>query len=93
MAAELKEKSRTLGRDIDSLAARLDERSRELKSKTITAAHELATELARRAEALKEAAATKADVAHETMVELRGLLNQAASYLEVLRRADAGSAA
>jgi len=93
MAAELKEKSRTLGRDIDSLAARLDERSRELKAKTITAAHELATELARRAEALKEAAATKADVAHETMVELRGLLNQAASYLEVLRRADAGSAA
>jgi len=93
MAAELKEKSRTLGRDIDSLAARLDVRTRELKAKTIAAAHELATELARRAEALKEAAATKAEVAQETMVELRGLLNQAASYLEVLRRADAGSAA
>ena len=59
----------------------------------MTAAHALAPELARRAAALKEAAATKADVAHETMVELRGLLNQAASYLEVLRRADAGSAA
>ena len=93
MAAELKEKSRTLGRDIDSLAARLDVRTRELKAKTIAAAHELAQELARRAEALKEAAATKADVAQETMVELRGLLNQAASHLETLRRADAGSAA
>jgi hypothetical protein len=32
-------------------------------------------------------------VAHETMVELRGLLNQAASHLEALRRAGAGSAA
>jgi stearoyl-CoA desaturase (delta-9 desaturase) len=93
MAAELKEKSRTLGRDIDSLAARLDERSRELKAKTIAAAHELATELARRAEALKESAATKAEVAQETMAELRGLLDQAASYLEALRRASAGSAA
>jgi stearoyl-CoA desaturase (delta-9 desaturase) len=93
MAAELKEQSRTLGRDIDSLAARLDLRSRELKAKTITAAHELAKELALRAEALKEAAATKADVAQETMVELRGLLNQAASHLETLRRAGAGSAA
>ena len=93
MAAELKEKSRTLGRDIDSLAARLDARSRELKAKSITAAHELAKELALRAEALKEAATTKAEVAHETMVELRGLLNQAASHLETLRRADAGSAA
>jgi hypothetical protein len=29
----------------------------------------------------------------ETMVELRGLLNQAASHLETLRRAGAGSAA
>jgi stearoyl-CoA desaturase (delta-9 desaturase) len=93
MAAELKEKSRTLGRDIDSLAARLDARSRELKAKTIAAAHELAKELAMRAEALKEAATTKAEVAQETMVELRGLLNQAASHLEALRRADAGSAA
>jgi stearoyl-CoA desaturase (delta-9 desaturase) len=93
MAAELKEQSRTLGRDIDSLAARLDLRSRELKAKTITAAHELAKELALRAEALKEAATTKADVAQETMVELRGLLNQAASHLETLRRAGAGSAA
>ncbi|MFZ9399900.1 MAG: hypothetical protein ACO29H_04150, partial [Opitutales bacterium] len=93
MAAELKEKSRTLGRDIDSLAARLDLRTRELKAKTISAAHELAKELALRAEALKEAAATKAEVAQETMVELRGLLNQAASHLETLRRAGAGSAA
>ena len=93
MAAELKEQSRTLGRDIDSLAARLDLRTRELKAKTITAAHELAKELALRAEALKEAAATKAEVAQETMVELRGLLNQAASHLETLRRAGAGSAA
>jgi stearoyl-CoA desaturase (delta-9 desaturase) len=93
MAAELKEQSRTLGRDIDSLAARLDLRTRELKAKTITAAHELAKELALRAEALKEAAASKADVAQETMVELRGLLNQAASHLETLRRAGAGSAA
>ena len=50
-------------------------------------------EVAARAEALKEAAVNKADVAHETMVELRGLLNQAAGYLEALRRADAGSAA
>jgi len=32
-------------------------------------------------------------VAQETMIELRGLLNQAASHLESLRRADAGSAA
>ena len=93
MAAELKEQSRTLGRDIDSLAARLDLRTRELKAKTITAAHELAKELALRAEVLKEAAATKAEVAQETMVELRGLLNQAASHLEALRRAGAGSAA
>lgn len=93
MAAELKEKSRTLGRDIDSLAARLDARSRELKAKTIAAAHELAKELALRAEALKEAATTKSEVAKETMVELRGLLNQAASHLETLRRAGAGSAA
>ena len=38
-------------------------------------------------------AATKAEVAQETMVELRGLLNQAASHLETLRRAGAGSAA
>ena len=65
----------------------------ELKAKTISAAHELAKELALRAEALKEAAATKAEVAQETMVELRGLLNQAASHLETLRRAGAGSAA
>jgi stearoyl-CoA desaturase (delta-9 desaturase) len=93
MAAELKEKSRSLGRDIDSLAARLDERTRELKAKTIAAAHELSKELALRAEALKAAAATKTDVAQETMIELRGLLNQAASHLESLRRADAGSAA
>jgi hypothetical protein len=93
MAAELKEKSRTLGRDIDSLAARLDERTRELKAKPIAAAHELAKELALRAEALKEAATTKTEVAKETMVELRGLLNQAASHLETLRRAGAGSAA
>jgi len=93
MAAELKEKSLTLGKDIDSLAARLDVRTRELKAKTIAAAHELAKELAVRAEALKEAAATKAEVAHETMVELRGLLNQAALHLETLRRADAGAAA
>jgi len=93
MAAELKEQSRTLGRDIDSLADRLDLRTRELKAKTISAAHELAKELALRAEALKEAAATKAEVAQETMVELRGLLNQAASHLETLRRAGAGSAA
>ncbi|MCX6888189.1 MAG: fatty acid desaturase [Verrucomicrobia bacterium] len=93
MAAELKEKSRTLGRDIDSLAARLDVRTRELKAKPIAAAHELAKELAVRAESLKEAAATKAEVAHETMVELRGLLNQAALHLETLRRAGAGSAA
>ena len=93
MAAELKEKSRTLGRDIDSLAARLDERTRELKAKSIAAAHELAKELALRAEALKEAATTKSEVAKETMVELRGLLNQAASHLETLRRAGAGSAA
>ena len=93
MAAELKEQSRTLGRDIDSLAARLDLRTRELKAKTIASAHELAKELALRAEALKEAAASKADVAQETMVELRGLLNQAASHLETLRRAGAGSAA
>ena len=50
-------------------------------------------ELALRAEVLKEAAATKAEVAQETMVELRGLLNQAASHLEALRRAGAGSAA
>ena len=93
MAAELKEKSLTLGKDIDSLSARLDARTRELKAKTITAAHELAKELGARAEALKEAATNKAEVAHETMVELRGLLNQAAAYLETLRRADAGSAA
>jgi stearoyl-CoA desaturase (delta-9 desaturase) len=93
MAAELKEQSRTLGRDIDSLAARLDVRTRELKAKTITAAHELAAELGRRAEVLKEAATTKAEVAQETMVEMRGLLNQAASHLEALRRAGAGSAA
>jgi stearoyl-CoA desaturase (delta-9 desaturase) len=93
MAAELKEQSRTLGRDIDSLAARLDVRTRELKAKTIASAHELAAELGRRAEALKEAAATKAEVAQETMVEMRGLLNQAASHLEALRRAGAGSAA
>lgn len=93
MAAELKEKSLTLGRDIDSLAARLDARTRELKAKTIAAAHELAKELATRAESLKEAAATKAEVGHETLSELRGLLNQAANYLETLRRADAGSAA
>ncbi|MCX6920108.1 MAG: fatty acid desaturase [Verrucomicrobia bacterium] len=93
MAAELKEKSLTLGRDIDSLAARLDARTRELKAKTIASAHELAKELGARAESLKEAAATKAEVGHETLSELRGLLNQAASYLETLRRADAGSAA
>jgi hypothetical protein len=64
-----------------------------LKAKTIAAAHELALELSRRAEALKESAATKAEVAQETMAELRGLLDQAASYLEALRRASAGSAA
>jgi stearoyl-CoA desaturase (delta-9 desaturase) len=93
MAAELKEKSLTLGKDIDSLANRLDARTRELKAKTIAAAHELAKELAVRAEALKEAATNKAEVAHETMVELRALLNQAAGHLETLRRADAGSAA
>lgn len=93
MAAELKERSLTLGRDIDNLAARLDARTRELKSRTIAAAHELARELGTRAEALKEAAATKAEVGRETMSELRGLLNQAASHLEALRRADAGSAA
>ncbi|TSA36600.1 MAG: acyl-CoA desaturase [Opitutales bacterium] len=93
MAAELKEKSLTLGRDIDSLAARLDARTRELKAKTIAAAHELAKELGARAESLKEAATTQAEVGHETLSELRGLLNQAASYLETLRRADAGSAA
>ena len=93
MAAELKEKSLTLGKDIDSLSARLDARTRELKAKTIAAAHELAQELAHRAEALKEAAATRAEVAQETMAELRGLLNQAAGYLETLRRAGVGSAA
>ena len=93
MAAELKEKSLTLGKDIDSLANRLDVRTRELKAKTIAAAHELAKELAVRAEALKEAATNKAEVAQETMVELRALLNQAAGHLETLRRADAGSAA
>jgi len=93
MAAELKEKSLTLGKDIDSLANRLDARTRELKAKTIATAHELAKELALRAEGLKEAATNKAEVAQETMVELRALLNQAAGHLEALRRADAGSAA
>ena len=80
-------------RDRGTRAARLDARTREVKAKTITAAHDLAQELAVRAEALKEAATTKAEVANETMVELRALLNQAAGYLETLRRADAGSAA
>lgn len=93
MAAELREQSRTLGRNVDSLAARLDERSRGLKATTITAAHELARELATRAETLKQAAATQAEVGAETMAELRGMLDQAAAYLESLRRADAGSAA
>ena len=93
LAAELKEKSRTLGTDIDKLAARLDGRTRELKARTIEAAHALAKELAVRAEALKEAALTKAEVGAETLVELRGLLNEAAEMLESLRRADAGAAA
>jgi stearoyl-CoA desaturase (Delta-9 desaturase) len=92
MAAELKEKSLTLGRDIDNLAKALDAHKRQLKEKTIAAAHELAKELGARAEALREAAANKAEVAHETMVELRAMLNEAAGYLENLRRA-AGSAA
>jgi len=92
MAAELKEKSLTLGRDIDNLAKALDAHKRQLKEKTIAAAHELAKELGVRAEALREAAANKAEVAHETMVELRAMLNEAAGYLENLRRA-AGSAA
>ena len=92
MAAELKDKSLTLGRDIDNLAKALDAHKRQLKEKTIAAAHELAKELGVRAEALREAAANKAEVAHETMVELRAMLNEAAGYLENLRRA-AGSAA
>jgi len=93
LAAELKEKSRTLGSDIDKLAARLDAHTRELKARTITAAHELAKELAARSEALKEAALTKADVGAETMAELRALLKDAAEMLESLRRADAGATA
>jgi stearoyl-CoA desaturase (delta-9 desaturase) len=92
MAAELKEKSLTLGRDIDTLAQALDEHKRKLKEKTILAAHELAKELGVRAEALREAAANKAEVAHETMVELRALLNEAAGYLETLRRAASSAA-
>jgi tRNA-guanine family transglycosylase len=90
---ESMEIQRTLGSDIDKLAARLDARTRELKVRTITAAHELAKELAVRSEALKEAALTKADVGAETMAELRTLLNEAAEMLESLRRADAGAAA
>jgi len=93
LAAELKEKSRTLGTDIDKLAARLDAHTRELKARTIAAAHELAKELAARSEALKEAALTKADVGAETLAELRGLLQEAAEMLEALRRADAGATA
>ncbi len=93
LAAELKEKSRTLGMDIDKLASRLDQRTREMKAKTIAAAHELAKDLAGRAESLKELSLAKADVSSETMDELRGLLNQAGDLLESLRRGDAGSAA
>ena len=93
MAAELKEKSRTLGKDVDQLVSRLDERTRELKASTIAAAHALAKDLAHRAEALKEAAITKAEVGHETLQELRGLLNQAAEMLESLRQADASAVA
>ena len=93
LAAELKEKSRTLGTDIDKLASRLDVRSRELKAQTITAAHELAKQLGLRAEALKEAALTKSEVGAETMSELRALLAEATSMLESLRRADAGATA
>ena len=93
LAAELKEKSRTLGADIDKLAARLDAHTRELKARTIAAAHELAKELAARSEALKEAALTKADVGTETLAELRSMLQEAAEMLESLRRADAGATA
>jgi stearoyl-CoA desaturase (delta-9 desaturase) len=93
LAAELKEKSRTLGMDIDKLASRLDQRTRELKAKTIAAAHALAKDLAARAESLKELSLAKADVSSDTMNELRGLLDQAGDLLESLRRADAGSAA
>ena len=93
LAAELKEKSRTLGKDVDQLVSRLDERTRELKASTIAAAHALAKDLAQRAEALKEAAITKAEVGQETLQELRGLLNQAAEMLESLRQADASAVA
>ena len=93
LAAELKEKSRTLGMDVEKIVSRFDARTREVKASTIAAADNLAKDLAVRAEALKELAITKADVGADTLEELQGLLNKAAEILESLRRSDAAAIA
>lgn len=93
LAAEVKERSKSLATDTQELVARLDARTRELRARTIASLEGIAADLSQRAEALRELAATKAEVGRETLDEVRALFREAARHLESLRQDGAPSAA
>jgi len=93
LAAEVKERSKSLADDTRELVARLDARTRELRARTIASLEGIADDLSQRAEALRELAATKAEVGRETIDEVRALFQEAARHLDALREDGAPSAA
>ena len=93
LAAEVKERSKSLATDTQRLAERLDARTRELRARTIASLQGIAADLSERAEALRELAATQAEVGRETLDEVRALFQEAARHLDSLRQDGAPSAA
>ena len=93
LAAEVKERSKSLATDTEKLVSRLDARTRELRARTIASLEGIAADLSQRAEALRELAATQAEVGRETLDEVRALFREAARHLESLRQDGAPSAA
>ena len=93
LAAEVKERSKSLATDTAALVARLDARTRELRARTIASLEGIVADLTQRAEALRELAATKAEVGRETLDEVRALFREAAGHLDALRRETAPSLA
>ncbi len=93
LAAEVKERSKSLATDTEKVVGRLDARTRELRARTIASLEGIAADLSQRAETLRELAATQAEVGRETLDEVRALFREAAGHLESLRQDGAPSAA
>ncbi len=93
LAAEVKERSKTLAGEVQTLANSLDPHTRESRARTISSVEAIAADLSKRSEALRELATTQAEVGRETLDEVRALFREAADHLATLRRETAPSVA